>query len=603
MRVLIATDAWHPQVNGVVRTLMSLANSARGLGVPISFVTPEGFPSVALPTYRTLRCALPTRREIAQRIERARPNAIHIATEGPIGHVVRGYCLKHGLPFTTSYTTRFPEYITARVPVVPEAWSYAVLRRFHAPATVTMASTRSLMDELSERGFEHLGLWTRGVDTELFQPKRALPLDLPRPIFVSVGRVAVEKNLEAFLSLDLPGTKVVIGDGPQEAELRRRFPEAMFLGHMEGETLAAHIAAADAFVFPSKTDTFGIVQLEALACGVPVAAYPVMGPRDVIGGRPIGVLDNDLRQACLGALEVSRAACRAFALEHTWEMSARQFLGHARKVAVEAVAGPRMAYTAPPRAAVLAPAGAMPATVLTERRMRDHERKAMAEEFDKDTITKAYARWAPIYDLVFSKVFERGHRAAVAACERIGGRILEVGVGTGLTLPYYTGTARVYGIDFSEPMLAKARQRVAEDGLTHVEGLAFMDAEQLQFPDESFDVVVAQCVVNTVPHAEIALDEFARVLKPGGEIVLLNRVGAEAGPRLTFERWFQPMARKLGWQSDFPWERFARWLERSPHDIRLLERRPVPPFGHFSLIRFGKAAAGRNDANEQARAA
>jgi phosphatidylethanolamine/phosphatidyl-N-methylethanolamine N-methyltransferase len=227
----------------------------------------------------------------------------------------------------------------------------------------------------------------------------------------------------------------------------------------------------------------------------------------------------------------------------------------------------------------------------------------MAEEFDKDTITKAYARWAPIYDLVFSKVFERGHRAAVAACERIGGRILEVGVGTGLTLPYYTGTARVYGIDFSEPMLAKARQRVAEDGLTHVEGLAFMDAEQLQFPDESFDVVVAQCVVNTVPHAEIALDEFARVLKPGGEIVLLNRVGAEAGPRLTFERWFQPMARKLGWQSDFPWERFARWLERSPHDIRLLERRPVPPFGHFSLIRFGKAAAGRNDANEQARAA
>ena len=184
----------------------------------------------------------------------------------------------------------------------------------------------------------------------------------------------------------------------------------------------------------------------------------------------------------------------------------------------------------------------------------------MAAELDRETVTKAYARWAPIYDLVFAKVFERGHRAAVAACERVGGRILEVGVGTGLTLPYYARTSRVVGIDFSEPMLKKARERVAEEGLTHVEALEVMDAERLEFADESFDVVVAQCVVNTVPRAEVALDEFARVLKPGGEIVLLNRVGAEAGPRLTFERWFQPMARRLGWQSDFPWERFARWV-------------------------------------------
>ncbi|MBO0765916.1 MAG: methyltransferase domain-containing protein [Hyphomicrobiaceae bacterium] len=604
MRVLVATDAWHPQVNGVVRTLMSLAESARKLGVPISFLTPEGFPSVAMPTYPSLRCALPTRREIAQRIERARPNAIHVATEGPIGHTVRAYCIKHGLPFTTSYTTRFPEYITARVPVVPEAWSYAVLRRFHAPATVTMVSTRSLMEELAGRGFKHLGLWTRGVDTELFRPERAILLDLPRPIFVSVGRVAVEKNLEAFLSLDLPGTKLVIGNGPQEAELRRRFPDAVFLGHLEGETLAAHIAASDVFVFPSKTDTFGIVQLEALACGVPVAAYPVTGPRDVIGDRPIGALDKDLHQACLSALKVSRAACRAFALDHTWEMSARQFLGHARNVAVEAAAGPRMAYNAPLLAAAPNGRGRTLPSTLTKRRDSDDESNEMTDAFDRETITKAYARWAPIYDLVFAKIFERGHRAAVAACERVGGRILEVGVGTGLTLPYYTHASRVFGIDFSEPMLAKARQRVAEEALTHVEGLSFMDAEKLQFPDESFDVVVAQCVVNTVPHAEIALDEFARVLKPGGEIVLLNRVGAEAGPRLTFERWFQPMARKLGWQSDFPWERFARWAERTPHDIRLLERRPVPPFGHFSLIRFGKAAADRNDGlHEEARAA
>jgi glycosyltransferase involved in cell wall biosynthesis len=344
MRVLVATDAWHPQVNGVVRTLASLAESARKLGAGVAFLTPEGFPSVALPTYPSLRCALPTRREIAQRIELARPNAIHIATEGPIGHMVRGYCLKYGLPFTTSYTTRFPEYISARVPVLPEAWSYAVLRRFHAPATITMVSTHSLMAELSERGFRHLGLWTRGVDTELFRPERAIAVDLPRPLFISVGRVAVEKNLDAFLGLDLPGSKVVVGDGPQLDELRRRFPDAVFLGHLEGEALAAHLAAADVFVFPSKTDTFGIVQLEALACGVPVAAHPVTGPRDVVGGHAVGVLDDNLRRACLEALEVSRDACRAYALRHTWEMSARQFLGHARTVAVNAFADARVAY-------------------------------------------------------------------------------------------------------------------------------------------------------------------------------------------------------------------------------------------------------------------
>jgi phosphatidylethanolamine/phosphatidyl-N-methylethanolamine N-methyltransferase len=227
----------------------------------------------------------------------------------------------------------------------------------------------------------------------------------------------------------------------------------------------------------------------------------------------------------------------------------------------------------------------------------------MTTEFDKETVTKAYARWAPVYDLVFSKVFERGHRTAVAACERVGGRILEVGVGTGLTLPYYSSASRVVGIDFSEPMLEKARERVAEDLLAHVEALEVMDAEQMTFPDAAFDVVVAQCLVNTVPNAEKALDELARVLKPGGEIVLLNRVGAEAGPRLTFERWFQPMARKLGWQSDFPWGRFARWMKACPHDIRLLERRPVPPFGHFSVIRFGKMAAGQNDDLPAARAA
>jgi glycosyltransferase involved in cell wall biosynthesis len=332
MRVLIATDAWHPQVNGVVRTLTSLASSAQKLGVTIEFLSPEGFPSFRVPTYPGLRLAVPNRRQIANRIEQAKADAIHIATEGTIGLMVRAYCRRHGRPFTTSYTTRFPEYISARAPI-PAGWIYAALRQFHAAAAVTMVSTPSLMVELGQRGFKNLGMWTRGVDTDLFNPQRVANIDFPRPIFLSVGRVAVEKNLEAFLSLDLPGTKVVIGHGPQEAELRRRFPEAKFLGLLENGTLAAHLAAADVFVFPSLTDTFGVVQLEALACGVPVAAFPVTGPKDVIGGHPVGVLNEDLRVACLEALKVSRAACRTFALSRSWENSARQFIGHVNNVA------------------------------------------------------------------------------------------------------------------------------------------------------------------------------------------------------------------------------------------------------------------------------
>jgi glycosyltransferase involved in cell wall biosynthesis len=290
MRVLIATDAWRPQVNGVVRTLTSLAKSAASLGVEIEFLTPDGFASVPLPTYPGLRLALPSRLEIARRIEHATPDAIHIATEGTIGHSVRAHCVRRGLRFSTSYTTRFPEYISARF-AVPEAW-------------------------------------TRGVDVETFKPDSPADLGLPRPIFLCAGRIAVEKNLEAFLSLDLPGSKVVIGEGPQEAELLQRFPDVRFLGLLEGRALAAHIAAADVFVFPSLTDTFGVVQLEAMACGVPVAAFPVTGPLDVIGDAPVGALDRDLRAAALRALTVSREACRSFAMQHSWEQSARQFIGN-----------------------------------------------------------------------------------------------------------------------------------------------------------------------------------------------------------------------------------------------------------------------------------
>src|SRR5215470_11468022 len=274
MRILIATDAWHPQVNGVVRTLTSLSRAAANLGAQIELLTPDGFPSVPVPTYQSLRVAIPNRGEIARRIEKAAPEAIHIATEGPIGWSVRAYCRRHKLPFTTSYTTRFPEYVSVRTGI-PESLGYAVMRQFHSASSMVMVATDSLRRELAERGFRRLGYWTRGVNTELFKPDDPARLDLPRPIFMTMGRVAVEKNLEAFLALDLPGSKVVVGDGPQKAELERKFPDVYFLGEKKGKDLSSYLAAADVFVFPSLTDTFGVVQLEALACGTPVAAFPV----------------------------------------------------------------------------------------------------------------------------------------------------------------------------------------------------------------------------------------------------------------------------------------------------------------------------------------
>jgi glycosyltransferase involved in cell wall biosynthesis len=327
MRILITTDAWHPQVNGVVRTLTSLKRAASELGADIHFLTPEGFPSLAVPTYPGLRVALPNPRAIARRIEAAAPDAIHIATEGPIGWAARAFCRRHRLAFTTSYATRFPEYIAVRS-IVPASVTYAVLRYFHSAAAMTMVATGSLHDELAARGFRRLGFWGRGVDTELFNPDSPARLDLPRPVFMTMGRVAVEKNIEAFLSLDLPGSKIVVGDGPQKAALEQKYPHVRFLGEKTGADLTAHLAAADVFVFPSRTDTFGVVQLEALACGTPVAAFPVTGPLDVIANHPVGALDKDLRSACLRALEMSRGTCRSFALERSWENSARQFIGN-----------------------------------------------------------------------------------------------------------------------------------------------------------------------------------------------------------------------------------------------------------------------------------
>jgi glycosyltransferase involved in cell wall biosynthesis len=327
MRVLVATDAWHPQINGVVRTLTALREAASVAGDAIEFLTPNEFPTVPLPGYPEIALAMPRARRVARRIEEIAPDAIHVATEGPIGWLVRRYCLTKRRPFTTSFHTRLPDYIAARVPV-PTDWTWRWLCRFHAAGNGVMVSTPALAEELAARGFKKTMLWPRGVDTALFRPQSGADLDLPRPIFLNVGRVAVEKNLEAFLSLELPGSKVVVGDGPARTALQARFPDALFLGALEGSKLARLYAAADAFVFPSRTDTFGLVMLEALASGVPIAAFPVRGPLDVIGRARVGALSEDLRAAALLALNVPREACRAFALGHSWGESARQFLAN-----------------------------------------------------------------------------------------------------------------------------------------------------------------------------------------------------------------------------------------------------------------------------------
>ena len=326
MRILIATDAWHPQVNGVVRTLTMVADAAKSLGAEIVFLTPDSFKTVPLPGYAGLRVALTWPSRVVELIDEARPDAIHIATEGPIGLLARRYCLRRNRPFTTSFHTRFPDYVTARIPV-PESLIWWALRLFHRPSRAVMAATPALAQELGARGFGNVVLWSRGVDADLFRP-RPRTLDLPGPIFLSVGRVAREKNLEAFLDLDLPGSKVVVGDGPALAALQRRYPAAHFLGAMFGERLAETYASADVFVFPSKTDTFGLVLLEALASGVPVAALPVPGPRDVITDPAVGALDDDLHAACRHALTLSSDHCRAFALRHSWQACAQIFMEH-----------------------------------------------------------------------------------------------------------------------------------------------------------------------------------------------------------------------------------------------------------------------------------
>lgn len=324
MRILIATDAWKPQVNGVVNTYANLEREAGGAGISLSFMTPLEFRTVAMPGYSEIRLAMVRPSDAAKRVKRRSPDCIHIATEGPIGLAMRAYCVRSGRPFTTSYHTRFPEYVKARMPV-PLAWGYRFERWFHNAGAGVMAASRSLCEELAAYGIKNVHLWSRGVDLELFKPRAVDRFGLPRPLFLYAGRVAVEKNLDAFLSLDLPGSKAVVGGGPQLEELRSRFPGVTFTGPKFGVDLAEHYASADVFVFPSLTDTFGNVVLEALACGVPVAAYNVTGPKDIVVNGKVGILGSDLKKAVLAALSIDRAACREYAELFSWNACALRF--------------------------------------------------------------------------------------------------------------------------------------------------------------------------------------------------------------------------------------------------------------------------------------
>lgn len=334
MRILLATDASPPQINGVVRTYQQLARELERMGVALTVLGPQHFRCVPCPSYPEIGLALPDRRRCSALIDAARADAIHIATEGPVGWMARRHCLGRRLPFTTSFHTRFADYVSARWPV-PEAWVYALQRRFHARSAGVMAATSSLAAELKRRGFVRIVPWTRGVDAELFRP-RPVRLFGAGPVFLYAGRVAVEKNIEAFLALDLPGAKVVVGDGPQRAALAARYPEAVFTGAREGEALAACYASADVLVFPSRTDTFGMVMLEAMASGVPVAAFPAIGPRDLVTPGVSGVLDEDLKAAALAACRLDRARVRGAAQAFTWARAAKLFVANIEVALAEA---------------------------------------------------------------------------------------------------------------------------------------------------------------------------------------------------------------------------------------------------------------------------
>ena len=329
MDILIVTDAWHPQVNGVVRTLVNVIGEFERRGHKVRTVTPSDYLSVPMPTYPEIRLSLTMARSMRRLLAAAAPDAVHIATEGPLGLAARKACLQLGWRFSTSYHTRFPEYLNARIPV-PVEWTYAFLRRFHNAGTACLVATESMAAELRSKGFRNLVAWTRGVDHELFNPARRSSdparqgpyAGLERPVFLNVGRLATEKNIDAFLELDLPGTRVVVGDGPDLARLKAKYPDAVFPGVHKGVSLAEHYADADVFVFPSLTDTFGNVILEALSSGLPVAGFPVPGPIDILTDPAAGIVDPDLKRAALAALNLDRKAARKHALGYSWQACA-----------------------------------------------------------------------------------------------------------------------------------------------------------------------------------------------------------------------------------------------------------------------------------------
>lgn len=334
MRILIASDAAAPQVNGVVRVFETTRRHLEADGHVVRLIGPGDFPcTVAAPGYPEVRLALPFGGEIEAAIEAFQPDAIHIPVEGPIGLRARAVCRRRGLPFTSSFHTRFGDYMASRIGFGTKA-AYALQRWFHNGGAGFMVQTPTLERQLAVRGFRNIRRWGRAVDTTAFRPHRDDPsfnpdfLGLPRPIHLYVGRVSPEKNLERFFELDLPGSKVVVGDGPARAKLQAAFPGVHFLGYRHGEDLARHMSAADVFVFPSRFETFGLVVLEALACGTPVAAYPVQGPADILGGQPHGVLSEDLRAAAILALEIDRDGCRRFAESFSWTDCTRQFASH-----------------------------------------------------------------------------------------------------------------------------------------------------------------------------------------------------------------------------------------------------------------------------------
>jgi glycosyltransferase involved in cell wall biosynthesis len=323
-RITLVTDAWHPQVNGVVTTLTQLVNHLQMMNIELDIIHPYDYAYFGLPSYREIPIVWQAK-NLAQRLDDFQPDAIHLATEGSLGWRARRWAIKNNFPFTTAYHTKYPEYLRKRLPI-PQEWTYRLLAHFHQPATRTFVPAQTIMSELNQRGFNNLVMMSRGVDKRIFHPGQAIDLPYPRPILLYVGRIAVEKNLEAFLRLPIAGSKVFIGDGPAKSELQKRFPKAHFIGVKTGQELAQYYASADVMVFPSLTDTFGLVNIEAMACGTPVAAFPVTGPIDIINHGINGTLNEDLEDAIEEALELEPEYIAPSVAHYDWAEVAQAFL-------------------------------------------------------------------------------------------------------------------------------------------------------------------------------------------------------------------------------------------------------------------------------------